>query len=662
MEFFFGTTGSGVHPHTDPVCQWIFSGQVSGRKSWRLALPYSINLLEQANPGYKFRANDGSQLLALMMNRQPIFEFTMNPGELIFFPPGLIHTTRVESEECSTSLSLQFASPNPVEYLKTFQAYLISDIIGASKCFLDQFNAWLFGEQLPNQEGTAEANALFAEAEFTSIDTDGDGFLSKAEVTDHFQELSERLMEGSGGGLVTEKRSLILPLDVESFIHVHDVDHDGKVSAAEFKDTVMKHWTPQMARVTTLWAAPRPVAYFFQADADGNDYVTKAEFQKAFPGRPWAEVLEYDDNGDGKLFQGEFETHLKALYKVFTGRDLPADDPDNEEDDNDFEVGLQKHVQNPPPPPLTEEVAQDQEEQDEEEQEQQQSQLPQRQEQTETSLNALKLGFDEDQVRILWGIDKALGMLPAQVHRVAHISKEEFLAHFGLQGTPLIVSNGLPAEAATRKWTCEMFKKNHPDDALQRCAFPDGECDWQSLADADPSSGSAFWEYQALGESTVLGESTPERDPALVAQYQKAATIPSFIPDSPVNRFLAADSLSLMFGTQGGSSEAFTDMNCFSSVFTQLSGSTLWKLSIPYNVKTLQEENGGYVFAPPDGLALIPRMIQEHPVYQFELKEGEMLVVPPGLFKWAASFFFPLPFTDPFFQGIFLLSPLAVPF
>ncbi len=46
LEFSFGTTGSGVHPHTDPVCQWIFSGQVSGRKSWRLALPYNIDELE----------------------------------------------------------------------------------------------------------------------------------------------------------------------------------------------------------------------------------------------------------------------------------------------------------------------------------------------------------------------------------------------------------------------------------------------------------------------------------------------------------------------------------------------------------------------------------------------------------------------------------------
>ncbi len=89
LEFFMGTKGSGVHPHTDPVCQWIFSGQTSGRKSWRLSLPYNIDELETANPGYKFQPDDGeflcgcgcgrvarahlsvgNQLLALMMNKR----------------------------------------------------------------------------------------------------------------------------------------------------------------------------------------------------------------------------------------------------------------------------------------------------------------------------------------------------------------------------------------------------------------------------------------------------------------------------------------------------------------------------------------------------------------------------------------------------------------
>jgi hypothetical protein len=121
LEFFFGTDGAGVHPHTDPVCQWIFSGQTAGKKAWRLALPFNIDLLEQANPGYKFRSADGNTLLAIMQNKAPVYEFTLTAGEMIFFPPGMIHTTRAVGPECSTSLSLQFGSPNPVMYIKLRQ-------------------------------------------------------------------------------------------------------------------------------------------------------------------------------------------------------------------------------------------------------------------------------------------------------------------------------------------------------------------------------------------------------------------------------------------------------------------------------------------------------------------------------------------------------------
>ncbi len=234
----------------------------------------------------------------------------MNPGELIFFPPGLIHTTRVESDECSTSLSLQFAFPNPVGYIKEFHNFLISDVIGASKCFLDHFNAWLFGEQIPTQDASAEANRRFCDQEFARIDADGSGVITREEAEKHLSGLRTRMIDGSGGGLVEDD----LGLESDSFMEAHDSSRDGIVSKAEFDAVVFALWTPRMAQVSRMWARPRPITYFFRADVNNDEYVTQEELAETYPDADWEQMLLNDDDGDGRIFQGEF--HVRGVFVI----------------------------------------------------------------------------------------------------------------------------------------------------------------------------------------------------------------------------------------------------------------------------------------------------------------------------------------------------------
>ncbi len=608
LEFFFGTDGAGVHPHTDPVCQWIFSGQTSGRKSWRLSLPYNIDVLQRANPWYTFRPSDGNTLLAIMMNKAPLYEFTLEPGELMFFPPGMIHTTRAVGPECSTSLSLQFAAPNPVMYIKEFSADLVSDVIGASKCYLDHFNAWLFGDRMPAVDADSATLRSFCDAKFAEMDKDASEAISRPEALLFFAGLHSD--GSSAGGLIIDDSEL----DADSFLQAHDTNNDGLVSKSEFDAVVFALWTPRMAQVALAVNKPQAVSYFFRADADSDDYITEAEMKAVYPETVWSHVMRYDDDGDGKLFQGEFHKHTRALYELMTGRSYSIDNLDeDDDDDNDDIKSDQKALQgdvtgsatedepvlplaDDPPPPAA-------------------------------GLKGIKIGMPlEEEVRQLWNIPKAVGELPVSPETVAQLSQETFRA-LAVNGQPLIVADGVRALVANL--SCDSFKANFPAEPVKMCRG----CKWKVAGETSSSEPGVYWEHQGLGQNTVIGGEEHVRTTEEEQRMQALTEIPYFVPRSEANTLLHHDHLHFFFGTNGGTGGPFSDMNCFWSAFGQVHGTSHWKLTIPYSVRQLQSDNADYVYFPPDGTVLVKRMIAEHPVYEFTLLAGQMLVLPPGLLK-----------------------------
>lgn len=62
---------------------------------------------QKANPELGMSSHDFKVLIPRMLAEHPVFEFVLEPGDQIVFPPGLIHSTKVVSDECSLSLSLQ---------------------------------------------------------------------------------------------------------------------------------------------------------------------------------------------------------------------------------------------------------------------------------------------------------------------------------------------------------------------------------------------------------------------------------------------------------------------------------------------------------------------------------------------------------------------------
>ncbi len=498
-------------------------------------------------------------------------------------------------------------------------------MIGASKCYVDHFNAWLFGASFPTPDARPSDLRQFADSRFEEMDADQSGAISLEEALVFMRELQQE--RGSPGGVIKDDPQL----DADSFLLAHDTNTDGLVSKSEFDSILFSLWTPRMAKVAAATSKTQPVSFFFKADGNSDDYVTEEEFRKAYPHISWSAVLEFDDDKDGKLFQGEFHNHTRKLYKLLSGEsydpDAAMDGSEDADEENEEEDWASRDDLPKPTLPLVDEPAE----------------FP-------GGIKALQLKLDhEEALRKLWQISEAQGQLPVSPTVVSKLSESTF-RELAERGVPLIVADGLTAATDASRLTCEVFKRELSSEPVKLSSLSA----WKTLGETDDSQPGRYWEYQALGQNTQIGGEPYVRTVELEKRMQDATEIPYFLPKSEVNRLLHEDHLHFFFGTQDGTRGAFSDMNCFWSVFGQVHGSSHWKLTIPYNVRQLQGDNPGYTHWPGDGPDLVARMVAEHPVYEFSLKAGQLLVLPPGLLKHfvmtdagACSVLFRSAFMDP---------------
>lgn len=226
----------------DDICQFIFSSQMSGAKHWRLAMAVDPDMLIQANPGFVPSHTDAKVLHARMVAEHPIYSFTLRAGEAIFFPPGMIHTTRVVSDECSMSFSLQFTDPSPVHFVRDWHQTLLQQ--GCETCFEDSWNYWLFGGRRLNSSATRQDNVAACSHVFALLDANGDGAVDAAEMRQHLSVNAPAYGSSERGEQFAD-----IDTDADSFIRLHDRDGDARVTYAEFAWVCHDAWTPRALRV-----------------------------------------------------------------------------------------------------------------------------------------------------------------------------------------------------------------------------------------------------------------------------------------------------------------------------------------------------------------------------------------------------------------------------
>ena len=114
-EFWFSRPAAGAQAHMDSHVQTTISIQLDGRKVWRLGFMErrTTTVLGSAYGDGKRYAQPGEEW-------RPLYNVSLDPGDVLFIPPGFVHETFNEGEGCALSLTHQFSTPMPWKLYKTF--------------------------------------------------------------------------------------------------------------------------------------------------------------------------------------------------------------------------------------------------------------------------------------------------------------------------------------------------------------------------------------------------------------------------------------------------------------------------------------------------------------------------------------------------------------
>lgn len=108
----YATDGGGVGPHVDSYDVFLLQGH--GRRRWRIGRQRDLRLL----PGAE---------LQLLANFEPTHEYVLEPGDLLYLPPGIAHEGTAVGE-CVT-YSIGFRAPTHQELLEPYWADLAAQTV-----------------------------------------------------------------------------------------------------------------------------------------------------------------------------------------------------------------------------------------------------------------------------------------------------------------------------------------------------------------------------------------------------------------------------------------------------------------------------------------------------------------------------------------------------
>lgn len=227
-EFWFSAPGAGAKAHIDPHCESSLSVQLSGTKTWRLS--------PMLNPtDFTPEFADGAVYTKAFVDRhfdgkawKPMFEFTLHPGEGLFFPPGFMHETKNVGEGCAASITYQYEVPFPARYFRKFMSRVYRSV-SLDECHatlgdiatLFQLSTTVAKTML--ESGDRDAACLGAHDLGSGVDTDGNGVISLAEI-------NGTLTKGWQHG-----KNLIRDTDVLTF---HDLNDDGTLTKTELVKSI----------------------------------------------------------------------------------------------------------------------------------------------------------------------------------------------------------------------------------------------------------------------------------------------------------------------------------------------------------------------------------------------------------------------------------------
>ncbi len=109
----YAVSGGSVGPHTDTYD--VFLIQAQGRRRWQIGNRLASDALLPDLP------------VRILEDFEPESEWTLEPGDILYLPPGVAHWGMAEDDDCMT-WSIGLRAPSVAEMLDSFAQYLLEQI------------------------------------------------------------------------------------------------------------------------------------------------------------------------------------------------------------------------------------------------------------------------------------------------------------------------------------------------------------------------------------------------------------------------------------------------------------------------------------------------------------------------------------------------------
>jgi len=230
--------GAGAGAHNDGYCESVVSVQLRGDKKWRKMLEREMTLL------HSYDEFDGGVYQAGYW--KPDLGFVLKAGQAVVWPPGYLHETKTMPPPdgmCGTAITLQFAFPQPVQFLRAFMPRLaLSAEVG--QCVARDWTSYVVlfvGNIKPSPKGAAIEKQK--QAILKAVDANNDGQVTVEEVKS-FLKSGKASRDASNREMGF--RELRIDMDIfyqflaEDTVAFHDQNNDMVVSTQELWDSLVQ--------------------------------------------------------------------------------------------------------------------------------------------------------------------------------------------------------------------------------------------------------------------------------------------------------------------------------------------------------------------------------------------------------------------------------------
>jgi len=203
---------------------------------------------------------------------EPDLAFVNSRSGAVIWPPGYFHETRTldpPDGECGSALTLQFAFPQPVKYLRAFlpRLSLSSEIgqcgarswSGYATFFVPGIQATHLQQKMRDQQKKILKN----------VDANGDDTITVEETRQFFSSGASNEITGRMRQFPEPHRALYASFQAEDTVAYHDMDDDGKVTKQELWDSLVQ-WNVVRIRMK------EGVKYVNKADRAGLESFEKS--------------------------------------------------------------------------------------------------------------------------------------------------------------------------------------------------------------------------------------------------------------------------------------------------------------------------------------------------------------------------------------------------